>query len=168
MWWMSFLNNHGDDATQKDQRGHRQMISIYCQRTNEDLWWWGEGKTLISDCYWNSHDYHLHDSNIAVYKTKLYKDTRSENKKNPIQTLTLRENKLRPFLQKATGQSWMHTQSLCQTVYNMHTWWGRKLKISFCLMQIYPYCKSMSCLCLGINNFLDADSWIKHLHKKKL
>lgn len=82
MWWMSFLNNHGDDATWKDQRDHRQRISIYCQ---EDKWRFvmmaRRENVLIGVCYWNSHDYHLHDSDIALYKMKFYKDIRSKNKK---------------------------------------------------------------------------------------
>lgn len=47
---------------------------------------------LISERYWNSHDYYLYDSDIAVYKMKLNKDTRSENN-TPTETLTFRENK---------------------------------------------------------------------------
>lgn len=74
---------------------------------------------LISDRYWNSHDYHLHDSDIAEYKMKLYKDTRSENKK-PTETLTLRENKQTSFPKSYRTILNAHTELMSNSVQYAH------------------------------------------------
>lgn len=119
---------------------NRRVNYTYC----EDKWNFvlvvqGEN-ILISDHYWNSHGYYLHYSDIALYKMKICKDT----PKPLLETLTWRGKRevkqtVKPFSWRATGTIWLHTsQSVCQTVYNMHTWRGTKLKMSHCwgLMQI--------------------------------
>lgn len=125
------------------------------------------GKLLIGDCYWNSHDY-LHDSDTAVYKMKLYKDTRSENNEPHWETHIKGKTNWDLFYEEqqdnpeCTHRAYGKQCTIC-TLGGVENW-----KYLTAWMQIYPYCKSLSCLCLSINNFLDADSWIKHLHKKRL
>lgn len=105
---------------------------------------------------------------IALYKRKIWKDHPavpqdthkggSKGVKQNVKPLPFHE-------ERATGTVSLHTspQSLCQTVYNMHTWESTKIeKVSLRRIDanLTFIAKTLNWLSLGINKFFRCNSRI--------
>lgn len=104
---------------------NRRVNYTYC----EDKW----------NCVGSARGKHFNQWSLLKFTWLLstlfwYCLVQNENMQTPpkplLETLTWRgkwevKQTVKPFSWRATGTIWLHTsQSVCQTVYNMHTWWG--------------------------------------------